>query len=347
MSEPFRFTSGPRDAKIVLVGEGWGEQEEFVGLPFVGSSGQELTKLLREAGIPRSECLLTNALALRPPSGNVDLLCVSKTEVGKTYQLPAMKQGKYLKWEFLPELIRLGEELAHAPRNLVVALGNTACWSLLGTSGISSLRGTVAESTLVPGLKVLPTYHPSAILRQWALRPIVLADLMKAKREMVFPEIRRPHRTVLVNPTIEEIIEWTSRPAEAYAVDIETASKQITCIGFARSPSDALVIPFWDKTRPDWSYWGHEHELVAWRLVQDLLECPIPKIFQNGLYDLQYLVRMGFRPRACIHDTMLMHHAMYPELQKGLGFLGSIYSNEVAWKLMNRKRADEVEKKDE
>ena len=72
----------------------------------------------------------------------------------------------------------------------------------------------------------------------------------------------------------------------------------------------------------------------------------IPKLFQNGMYDLQYLLKMGLRPKALAEDTMLMHHSMFPELQKGLGFLGSIYTNESSWKLMRRKRPD-VEKSDE
>jgi hypothetical protein len=44
---------------------------------------------------------------------------------------------------------------------------------------------------------------------------------------------------------------------------------------------------------------------------------------------------------------MLMHHSIMPEMQKGLGFLGSVYTDEPAWKLMRRKRADEPEKADE
>jgi uracil-DNA glycosylase len=344
----FEFSSGPRNAKIALVGEGWGDQEALVGAPFVGSGGQELTKLLREAGIDRKDCFLTNVLPLRIPQSNMDLLCDSKAAVGKTYPLRPLKQGKYLRWEFLPEIARLQAELEEVRPNLVVALGNTACWALLGSAGISSLRGTISPCQLVDGVKVLPTYHPNAVLRSWALRPIVVADLMKADRERGHPEIIRPERQVTVSPTIAEIIEWASRPATHYAVDIETRARQITEIAFARSKSDALVIPFWDLTRPGNHYWPSPlDEILAWKLVGDLLARPIPKIFQNGMYDLRYLLGMGFKVWNCTEDTMLMHHSMYPELQKGLGFLGSIYCNEAAWKLMNRHRSDEPVKKDE
>ena len=79
-----------------------------------------------------------------------------------------------------------------------------------------------------------------------------------------------------------------------------------------------------------------------WLQVWRLLGSNIPKIFQNGMYDLQYLMRMGLRVRACDEDTMLMHHAICPEMNKGLGFLGSIYTNEPAWKLMRKHKGDEV-----
>jgi hypothetical protein len=45
---------------------------------------------------------------------------------------------------------------------------------------------------------------------------------------------------------------------------------------------------------------------------------------------------MGFRVVNCAEDTMLMHHALFPELPKSLGFMGSIYTNEAAWKLIRK-----------
>lgn len=337
--EPFAHTLGPQDASIVIVGEAWGEQEEKLERPFIGQSGQELTRMLREAGIDRSKCLLTNVLALRPPNNNLDLLCVKRKDLPEGYTLPPLRKGNYLDPQYTPQLARLRQELISAPRTLAIALGASAAWALVGNSGIGSIRGTVAGSTLVPGLKVLPTYHPAGVLRNWAWRPIVVADLLKAQREAQFPELRRPERWVTVNPSLGEIQAWIRAHAESapsLAVDIETAKGQITCIGFASGPRYALVVPFWGPRSGN--YWQTlEDELAAWAFVRQLLELPCPKIFQNGIYDLTYILRMGFRPANCLHDTMLHHHALYPELQKGLGFLGSIYTNEASWKLMRLK----------
>jgi hypothetical protein len=63
-----------------------------------------------------------------------------------------------------------------------------------------------------------------------------------------------------------------------------------------------------------------------------------PKIAQNGLYDLNILWRSyGITVRNFEEDTMLLHHALQPESEKGLGFLGSVYTDEASWKMMRTK----------
>jgi len=348
----FAASSGPRDAKIALVGEAWGEHEAREGRPFVGASGQELTRLLTEAGIDREACFLTNVIAGRPAptSNNFDQLCGSKLEVGKGYPLPPIKPGKYLRPQYLAELLRLTHELKVVKPNIVVALGGTATWALIGTGAISRVRGTVTPGKLT-SVKVLPTFHPAYLFQVWKDRPIVLLDLMKARRESAYPEFRRPERKVHVSPTLGTVAGWIDfamHPSTiAVAVDIETTNGQIESIGFATSKDNALVVPFVTRS-PLRSYWPtHEEEVQARRLCNRLLSSRVPKIGQNFLFDLQFLLREGFTPRACMHDTMLLHHAMYPELQKGLAFLGSCYTNEPAWKLMRKRKKEEQLKRDD
>lgn len=344
----FAHSSGPKDAKIAIVGEAWGEQEAIVGKPFQGYSGQELTRMLIEAKIARRDCFLTNVLALRPPNNDLAALCVKKADCGPDYEWPHLgKIGQYLSPEYLPELERLRHELEEVRPNIVIALGATACWALLHTNGLNSLRGTLTRGYLVD-YKVLPTYHPAAILRNWALRPIALADLMKAKRESEFPEVRRPARYILVNPTIEECKEWIKQHIKnECACDIETKFGMIEMIGFSADAHNAMIVPFWDRAKGG-NYWQNTIlEKEARNVVKSLLENPtVVKIFQNGLFDLQYLMKEGYRPKSCFEDTMLYHHALYPELQKGLGFLGSIYTNEVSWKSMRGKKMTEMKKDD-
>jgi len=327
--------------EIAIVGESWGEREEIERAPFVGPSGYLLTRMLDEAGIRRADCFLTNVFNLRPEGNKIETLCDSKSEAIKGF--PSLGKGKYVHGRYISELERLQSELVEYNPNLIIALGNTPTWALLGRTGISSIRGTTALSThTVTGFKVLPTYHPAAVLRQWELRPTVVMDFIKAKREATFPEVRRLERTIWIEPKIEDLYEFKQRYINGCgrcAVDIETAGNQITCIGFAPSPRTALVVPFVDGRRIGKNYWGNgENERKAWNFVRDILsDKKIHKTFQNGLYDIAFIWRaVGMKVYGTEHDTMLLHHALQPEALKSLGYLGSVYTDEGNWKQMRR-----------
>jgi len=338
--------------KIAIVGEAWGEHEEREGKPFVGPAGWQLNSMLKEAGIGRWECYLTNCFNFRPkPSNKIQNLCASRKDV--KHGLPPLSSGKYIRDEYLPELDRLYGELREVSPNVAIAMGGTAAWALLRDGRISKLRGAVADSPVVNGLKVLPTFHPSYILQGgYSERHVTILDLQKARRESEFPEIRRPIRTIYTEPLLVEM-EWFYEkfiaPSKLLAVDIETHDRQITCIGFAPSESVALVVPFRDLRKSSGSYWGSlEAELAAWKWVRKVLASPVHKVFQNGLYDMHHLWRTyGIAISNAEHDTMLLSHALQPESPKGLAFLGSVYSDESAWKLGIRLKTRETIKREE
>ena len=352
--------------KIAIVGEAWGAKEEMFQHPFVGSSGAELARMLGEAGIGPALTMpwpseleminywrrlreeegveITNVFSAHPQDNKIALFFTNAKEGVR--DLPPLERGKYLRPELREHVETLWQTLLNLNPNLILAMGNTACWATLGESKIGQIRGTVKYSPKL-NLKVLPTYHPAGVLRQWNLRTVVLADLVKAKSEAESGFINRIERWFTISPTLDEIRDWLKRPADFYAVDIETSIAvndeslpmgQITMLGIARSASDALVIPFTDPACAGWHYWPSvEDEVKAWRLIDTAMKAPIPKVFQNGVYDLSYMLRLGLRPTLCLGDTMLLHHALYPEMAKSLGFLGSIYSNEIAWKTMRGK----------
>lgn len=350
LSLPCIKSVGPPSARIMLIGEAPGESEEQLGVPFVGYSGQLLNDMLHQAGILRSECYLTNVLFTRPPMNKLEAFLVAKSDPHAITSMPSLSKGRYLRRDFEPELDRLRFEIRSVCPNIIVALGNTAAWATIRQTAISKIRGTCLTGNIGGrNFKVLPTYHPAAILRQWELRPIVVADLMKAKREMEFPEVRRPEREIIVDPNVQTLLEFYDNASQAayMAVDIETRAGQITCIGFAISKSRALVVPFVDFRKSDKCFWQPRDECCTVLYVQRLLNLPCPKIFQNGLYDLQYLRRYCLKVRNALHDTMILHHAMHPELLKGLGFMGSVYTNEPAWKLMRKRGEEQLKGEDE
>lgn len=312
---------------------------------------EELGRMLVNAGIDTTSCIKFHVFNERPAQNDIENFCASKKEVGGTaYTHPPLRTGKYFTPDRLGVLDTLRSRLQDVRPNVAVALGNAAAWALLRVQpSIKKLRGAVHESALVPGLKVIPTFHPTQVLRNWPDRVVAVMDLGKAKDESLFPDIRRPRRMVHVNPTLAEIMAFAQscEDASIIAVDVETWQGQLTEVGFALSTDMAFVVPFINHELPTKNYWPTlEEEVAATLAVKRIIESPVPKLFQNGLYDIQYFLRYGMRPRNVLHDTMLLHHSLFPELPKSLGFLGSIYTKEASWKSLRPKHTDEY-KKDE
>lgn len=330
---------------IMLVGEAFGEKEEELGLPFVGTSGWLLDGMLSQIGIRRDECYVTNVFNLRPkPSNDIKNLCGAKAD--GIPGLPALVKGKYVLAKYAGELERLYDEIRRENPNVIVALGATAAWALARTTGIKAIRGAATSTApevskrLGRPFKILPTYHPAAIAREWSLRPVALNDLDKAKNEASYPEIRRPSRKIFTAPTLQDLADYERDyiiPADELAADIETKGDQITCIGFAPDPWSAIVIPFYAPSYPGCNYWPTlEDELAAWAFVRRWLAL-YPTVFQNGMFDIHFLWRRyGIPALKARKDTMLIHHAMQPEMEKGLGFLGTLYTSEASWKFMRK-----------
>lgn len=324
---------------LMLIGEAWGKDEEPVQRPFVGKAGWLLNGLLAQAGIRREECYVTNVFNLRPkPTDDVKNLCGPK--VDGIPGMPALVPGKYVKAQYLPHLTRLYKEIEVERPNLIVALGVTASWALMRqTVTINSIRGSIGWSKHV-GTKILPTYHPAGIFRDYSGKPILFADLCKAKGEALFPELRLPVREVWTAPTPEDLLAFESSyitPSSQLSIDIETMGEMISCIGFAPDAQHAIVVPFYDAEKKSGNYWDTlEEEVDAMSWVRRMCSLPKRMIFQNGLFDIQRLWRYGIPVPGAEDDTMLLHHALQPEMRKSLGFLASVYSNEPSWKFMRK-----------
>lgn len=324
--------------------------------PFIGPSGKLLHGLLKQVGIRKEDCYLTNVFNFQPKGAypDNDLKNISGPKAEGISGLPAISAGKYVRAEFQKELDRLYKEIQNEKPVLVIALGATAAWALLQSTGIRKIRGAPALAAPLAAdrvgfsFKVLPTYHPAAVLREWTIRPIVIADLIKAARESLFPELIRPRREIWIEPTLDDLNRFERDfiyPSDSLSIDIETVADQITCVGFAPSVDRAIVVPFLDAVRPDGNYWrSNADEIAAWKKVQRWCAMTMPGhpqykrgVGQNFLYDMHRLWRsMGIAAHN-EDDTMLAHHALQPEMEKGLGFLATIYTEELPWKFMRAK----------
>jgi len=363
---------------IFLIGEAQGENEAKIGAGFVGTSGLELLKMLADAKVItltsadhdyisrywqtrdphclnavwelHPEVYRTNVFQQHPSGNKLEYFCGGKAEGIPIF--PALLKSKYVRKEFQHELDRLGDEILSYDPNLIVCLGNSAIWALLGRTGVTKLRGTTATTThIVSGYKCLITYHPAAVTRQWELRPTTVIDLSKIEREKEYPDVRRPPCEIWIEPTLEDIARFFRehcRGCQILSVDIETSGKRITCIGFAPRSDLALVVPLDDSRAKNGNYWSTAtDERQCWELIRQVLEDEsIPKLFQNGLYDIAFLLRSyGIGVRGASHETMLIHHALQPEALKGLAYLGSIYTDHGPWK--SERKGTETIKRDE
>lgn len=175
--------TGPVPARIMLVGEAPGETEVKEGRPFAGMSGRILDGLLRDAGIVREQCYITNVIKWRPHGNDFGTLYTDSARTKPTLDL---SNG-------VDDLTR--ECLSISP-HIIVALGGEALRALTGRRSISDWRGSVIPGP--NGIKTIGTFHPAAIAREWKFRPAALADFQRVLRESTFPEIRVRPRTYAI-----------------------------------------------------------------------------------------------------------------------------------------------------
>lgn len=301
---------GSKDAKICIIGEAPGAEDDRLLKPFVGPAGSVLESCMHSAGIIRSDCYITNTIKVRP-KGN-DILPYFNSKSGTFTEA-----GRY--W-----VDTLARELETVKANIIVPLGACALAAVTGRHKIKKYRGYVLEALPMFGKrKVIPAYHPAATLRgQYILRYYIVADLDKAKKESVYPEIKRPERRIVIPTSMSEVREWTAWLIDtpAWACDIEVVNFQVSAIGFSPSPDISISFPMYHE------HWTEEDEVEVWQLLNKLLTNNAVKVFQNGIFDINFLAtQCGIHVTPPIEDTMIAHSIMYPELLKGLEFLVSMY----------------------
>lgn len=344
--------SAPTSRTLVLLGEAPGSEEEKSGQPFVGASGRLLTQILEAAGLSRASWHVTNVFQQRPPNNDLKAWTANKTELKKMCLQPVGSPitKRYLLPAYWPQVERTKALLQSLKPDLVVALGGKALWLLSDDDRIGTFRGTFFPVSWLPGTQAIATFHPAAVLREYKMLPIAQMDLQKAASWIAGTLPAPLRRTLIINPTWDEIAHayawFRSHPRESVGVDIETAPSvaQITTISFS-TPTFGICIPFWNKDAPAGreNFWPQpSDEVRAWRWVEKFCRLPNPKVLQNGLYDMQYMMDapIDLRLSGRIDDTAIMQHSYQPELRKDLGSLASFYLNEPSWKQMRTSAKD-------
>ncbi len=169
------FGTGNPETDVMFVGEGPGYDEDRKGEPFVGKAGQLLDKIMGAIGLDRTKVYIANIVKCHP------MVDASQPEKRGNDRPPAPEEIEKCR-PFLIEQIKIIQP------KIIVTLGGTATKALLRTNqGITAARGklfdlSVDEST--PPIKVLPTFHPAALLRDETLKKPVWED-MKLLRNLL------------------------------------------------------------------------------------------------------------------------------------------------------------------
>lgn len=316
---------GPCSNGVMIVGEAPGADEELEGRPFVGASGRLLDTMLREAGIDRRACYVTNVCKYRPPHNDIGAWLTNKKGAGVKNEWPCAR-GLYYN-ELVEEGINeLHDEIARLQPSVIIGLGNTPLWALAGERGITAWRGSEMYYESGDGRRTpfVPTLHPASVLRNWPTRSHVVHDLKyrvtrRLRNGFVTPEWRFNWR-----PAYDYAVCFIDSLHGDVAVDVETSRGQIVCVGLAVSEREAICIPFICEDYG--AYWTQlERALIVDLLRHKLMSKSVNVIGQNFIYDTAYFDdNFDFVPRLA-HDTMIAESVLYPGMPRGLGHLASLY----------------------
>lgn len=279
---------GPVDSPFVIVGESPGSQELREGRPFVGPSGVVLQAALdQHKGYP--DPYITNAFKCYPP----------KAKEGETKQVVAPTQACH---------DQLVEELQRAPRQVILALGNPASWSLTGNYNI---RITRDRGKLFPSefseKGIVTSVHPAFLLRGNGSLRQFKADVDYALRLLLggVPKGVPATRYTLINSVerLEQFIEaYIASPTKHITSDYETTgfsfiSDRLICAGYTLDGVHSWIVPILDKPETLW-YLKVIHSLPGAKFT-----------WHNGKFDIKFAHFVGVEEARVDDDTMLMSYA--------------------------------------
>src|ERR1051326_2095047 len=325
----FAGTDGTGRNGVGLLGEALGDTEAISGKPFQGDAGYQLNSTLHRGGWKRDDFLILNSINCHPPNNYLD---------GAPYELGALHHCN----TYFEETLNANPQI-----KVLVAMGNTAMYKLLGQRGVSKWHGTVHRVEPVRGrsLWVLPTLHPSFVLRGGGKESITLLHDIRRAVELARTGVfeRSPVYHIL-RPTVDDLRRYCEEyesqlsrdPDTILGFDIETnyssdideeellekdPSYEITRISFSFKPNTAITLPFTEDYIP---------------LVVRLLGSSGAKAAWNGnKFDVPRLRAAGVPICGLIIDAMDAWHVLRPDLPRGLAYVAPFFTDIAPWKHLN------------
>lgn len=307
------YSEGDPKAQICFIAEAPSTFEILHSRPLVGPAGKIHNECLHEAGIIRATTSTVNVIKHKIKD--------TKPWINGKGQLTdkGHAAAKELK-------ARLGGYKA----NIYVPLGNLALACMTGFGAITKHRGSIYDSTLLAGRKVMGTFHPASVLPgrgAYVNRYTIVSDYRKAVRESTFPEIKRKERTLLINPSFaqtDQILEHLLHPdGRTFGCDIECLNDEVSCIAFAPSEKLSLCIPLYGD------YWSDTQEAYIWAKMAKVFAHPKNMaIFHYAMFDTSFMWLQSRIIFLCkVFCTAIAHRVLYPDFSAKLQFVTSNYTD--------------------
>ena len=331
--------AGTTTAKIVLVGEAPGKDEDLRGVPFIGLAGKLLDKLLLYAGLNRSDIFITNVVR-----------CIPKAPPPQNVREPGPE-------EVLACSEYFEQEMSALKPTVIVPMGNSALRYIMQVQkgiSITKVRGTELWSEKYK-CKIMPIFHPAAILRQPKHEYVTKEDLKRIKTSSEFSELttKKVGKYITIdNLTSLQMLVDKLLNVEDFSFDLETTglnwqTNKILCISFSYESGLAYTVPLLRYNgRPEeythlvqrkvrkkidgvwvdlgikeipqvktrvvdeyYPFWETEQDLVL-SLLQKVLASDVKKIAHNGKFDCKFLAQYNLPVHNFTYDTMLAHYLL-------------------------------------
>lgn len=328
----------------LLVAEAPGFEEQQQGRPLVGGSGKMMDNLLRKAGVNRNELTVTNTICCRPPNNVYPTDAGARSYISEDDARLAVEHcfRSHLKpvvasrpWE---RIDAIGEKALRVLtgktdgilkwRGSPLGLASRVCDSVQSGSGAREVHPDAGHISVVApsselGRKyndnnnhslttVIPTLHPSFLMRTQYLIPAAISDLKKGTQT--------PPEFYNLEPTIEEVEAFCNSEVLCFDIETNRFSGTITMVGLSVRPYHVTVVPF-------------RGAYIA--ALRNVFSTAKSVVGQNCIgFDLPVLSRnkITIADSCQVWDIMLMQHLLQPDMDHDLEFISSIFTQKPAWK---------------
>lgn len=285
---------GPKNAKVMFIGEALGVRETVEQKPFVGEVGNLLNESLLKVGLSREQVYATNIVKCRPPEGRA----------------PSRVECKSC-------LSYVMEEIKEVNPKIICLLGSTSLEFLGGMKGLTKLRGNSFDVKIGETLyKVVPTWHPSYIIRfpEYPERKEEFVKDLKLVAEISqcdnYTKLKEETHYELVTNRLDlqylfNYIEKIKQVGK-FTYDIETTGLDFTkdrilCMALSCGKNEGICFN-WDVTI--------DNSFVITKLKDILESKDLLKIAHNAKFDNKFLRNFGIEVKFPLYDTMYAHYLL-------------------------------------